>query len=546
MPPISWARGSHAVGHVVRRVSALCVLLLLALTAVYAQIPGAVASPQTAAPQESPRDPLGRSTPRGTVMGFLDAARRGENDLASHYLRTSLGADDSAALAHQLFMVLDARLPARLTQVSDTAEGSRANPLTPDEETIGTVAGPDAPIEIVLERIQRSKAEPIWLFSKRTLDSVPELYADVVGRRTVPWLPGFLFEERVSGIRMFDWLAVLLGVPALYLLTVVLNRVLTPIVGWARRRRGASDSRTENALPAPARLLLLAIIGRWVFSVLPLSLLVRQALSNLVGLVVIVSIAWLIVLVNGAVERHLSKRIPAANYAAAVSLLRVGRRLVDILVVLIALLALLRHFGVNPTPILAGLGVGGIAVALAAQKTLENVIAGASLIFDQAVRIGDYLKVGEVEGTVEHIGLRSTRIRTLGRSVVTVPNGQVANMVLETLSERDKFWFHPIVGLRYETTSEQMEAVLDGIRGMLAADAAVERSSIRVRFLRLSPSSKDVEVFAYVFATNWAQFLEIQEKLLLAVTDVVASAGTSIAFPSQTMYVERAGVSLAP
>jgi MscS family membrane protein len=319
---------------------------------------------------------------------------------------------------------------------------------------------------------------------------------------------------------------------------VILNRALTPLVAalW-RRLSGSPDWGPHNVLPAPARLLLLAIASRWLFSTLPLALLVRQWLSNIADLVAIAATAWLLILLNGLVERHLYRRLPQANYGAALSLLRVGRRLLDILVCFVALLALLRHFGVNVTPVLAGLGVGGIAIALAAQKTLENVIAGASLIFDQAVRVGDYLKVGEIEGTVDHIGLRSTRIRTLNRSIVSVPNGQIANMVLETLSERDKFWFHPVVGLRYETTSDQMHAVLDGIRRMLEAHPVVDKTSIRVRFLRLGPFSLDVEVFAYVFARDWPHFLEIQERLLFGVTDIVRDAGTSIAFPSQTMYV---------
>ena len=193
----------------------------------------------------------------------------------------------------------------------------------------------------------------------------------------------------------------------------------------------------------------------------------------------------------------------------------------------------------NPTPILAGLGVGGLAVALAAQKTLENVIAGASLIFDQALRVGDSLRLGTIEGTVDHIGLRSTRIRTLDRSIVSVPNGQIATMSIEIVSERDSFWFHPIVQLRHETTPAQLRAVLEGIRAMMQADSAINPATIRVRFLRLGTFSLDVEVFAYVFARDWGHFLELQEQFLFRVMEIVSNAGTAIAIPSQTMYMAR-------
>ena len=124
------------------------------------------------------------------------------------------------------------------------------------------------------------------------------------------------------------------------------------------------------------------------------------------------------------------------------------------MVIFVGMLVTLRYFGVNPTGALAGLGIGGIAVALAAQKTLENIVGGVSIILDQSVRVGDTLKVGDVLGTVREIGLRSTQIRTLDRTTVSVPNGQIANMTLENLSSRDKFWLHPILGLHYNTTSQ--------------------------------------------------------------------------------------------
>jgi MscS family membrane protein len=196
----------------------------------------------------------------------------------------------------------------------------------------------------------------------------------------------------------------------------------------------------------------------------------------------------------------------------------------------------LSHFGVNPTAALAGLGVGGIAVALAAQKTLENVIGGVSIIFDQAVRVGDSLKFAEMQGTVEDIGLRSTRIRTPDRTVVSVPNGQIANASLENISIRDKFWFHPNLSLRWETTASQMRSVLEALNNLLAQQPHIERDSIRVRFLRFGTSSLDVEVFAYFFARDWGHFLQIQQELLLQIMEIVQAAGTQMALQSHVVY----------
>lgn len=525
----------------------LCVLRrwLFTLVAICCLVPLEVAhgqstgspTPAPAAPT-APADALGRSTPRGALVGFLSAARKGDHALARHYLNTRLNTDAAEDLAHELFTVLDTGLPARLTHVSDVPEGSRADPLAPDIEIVGTIDRRAGRLDIVLERVTRKDTGPIWLFSAKTLEAIPGAHADVTGGRS-RIVPADLAERRIAGVRLIDWITVLIGLPAFYLLTAILNRLLVPVVGFVSRRFFGGMHTSTRALPMPARLLTVAILARWLLKELPVSLLVRQYLALATALVWLTAVSWLLILLNGVIERSLARRIPAGNYSATLSLLRVGRRIVDVLVVFVAGLALLRYLDVDPTPLLAGLGVGGVAVALAAQKTLENVIAGASLIFDQAVRIGDTLKVGEIEGTVEHVGLRSTRIRTLSRTVVSVPNGQIANMTLETLSARDKFWFHPIVGLRYETTPEQMTVILGEIRNLLTQHRSVDAASVRVRLQQLGAFSLDVEVFGYVIAADWPQFLAAQEELLFGIRDIVHAAGAAVAFPSQTMYVER-------
>jgi MscS family membrane protein len=491
--------------------------------------------------QEATTDPLGRTTPRGTVLGFLNAARKGENELARQYLNTRLSAKAAEDLAQELFAVLDARLPPRLDELSDAPEGSRANPLTPNLDLVGTISGPRGDLDITVERVERGPTGAIWLFSSRTLDSIPEQYDEVMRSWGDVALPRVLTTTRVAGVRLFEWLAVLLGIPVFYFATVLLNRVLTALIGvvwrWVSKEPGPFP---RNVLPIPARLLLLSLASGWLLSGVRLSLLLRQFWSTASSLIAIVAIVWLLILLSGEVEQYLRRRLQRADVAAATLLLRLARRTVDVLVIFAGLLATLRLFAIDATPALAGLGVGGIAVALAAQKTLENVIAGASLIFDQAVRVGDTLKMGEVFGTVDQIGLRSTRIRTLDRTIVSIPNGQIANATLETISARDKFWFHPVVALRRDTTPDQMHDVVNGIRRMLEKDSSVDTESVRVRFFRLGAFSLDVEVVAYLFVRDWDHFLEIQERLLFNVTEIVSRAGSGIAIPPQPMSVAAA------
>ena len=527
-------RVEHFIGHGCLYICLLSLILLFPVLAV-AQL---VTSTPPAAPQPEPaRESLGRSTPRGTVLGFLSASHKGNYELAAQYLDTRLRDKSATILAHQLFFVLDRRLPARLNQLSDKTEGSVPNPLKPDQDVVGTIASVNGNVDILLDRVDIGKGELRWLFSGTTLESIPRLYdeIDVVSVDSV--LPEAMVNTRLAGIPLFQWLAVLVGMPVLYMATVLLNRLASPLAGRLRRRlRKRPDLPNPDVVPRPLRLLFVAFAILWTISKVSLPLLARQFWSSTATIIIIAAFVWLFILLNGWVEGLLLQRLARRHDTGAGSILRLGRHVIDLLAVFVGMLVGLEHFGVNPTAALAGLGVGGIAVALAAQKTLENVIGGTSIIFDHPVRVGDSLKFAEMQGIVEDIGLRSTRIRTPDRTVVSIPNGQIANASLENISIRDKFWFHPNLSLRWETTASQMRSVLEGVNNLLTQQPHIEHDSIRVRFLRFGTSSLDVEVFAYFFARDWCHFLQIQQELLLQMMEIVQATGTQMALQSHVLY----------
>jgi MscS family membrane protein len=496
------------------------------------------APPSPATQPERPKDALGRTTPQGTVFGFLIAARKGDNELAARYLNTSLRGERATVLAHQLFTVLDRRLPPRLNQLSDKPEGSLTDTLEPDQEFVGTVSSDSRKLDIFVERIDRGKSGSVWLFSRKTLDSIPDLYEEINVVPVESILPEVLVNGRLAGIPLFEWLAVLVGMPLLYLLTVLMSRLLQrAAVRLHRRLYPKSDLAIPEILPKPVRLLFLAWAIRFGGSSISLPLLARQFWAGMATVITIAASVWLLILFNGWGEQYTRQRLRNRNLTGTASILHLARRGVDLLVIFVGLLVTLYYFRVNLAPELAGFGIGGIAVAFAAQRTLENVIGGVSIIFDRAVQTGDFLKMGDTLGTVKEIGLRSTRIRTLDRTLVSVPNGQVANLTVENFSVRDKFWFHPILHLRYDTSSPQMQSLLNGIRDLLAESSHVEPNSIRVRFLRFADSSLDVDVFAYVLARDWNQFLEIQEGLQFQMMKCIESAGVRIALPSPNIYL---------
>jgi MscS family membrane protein len=189
--------------------------------------------------------------------------------------------------------------------------------------------------------------------------------------------------------------------------------------------------------------------------------------------------------------------------------------------------------------IIAGLGVGGLAIALAAQPTIENLIGGLSLFADKPIRVGDFCKYGTDVGTVEAIGIRSTRIRGLDRTLTTIPNAVLSKMPVVNFALRDRMMLKTVIGLRYETTPEQLRYVLAKLREMLLAHPKVTPEPSRVRCVGFGESSVNLEIFAYVGTKDWNEFLGIQEDIYLRVMDVIASSGTGFAFPSRTLYFTR-------
>jgi MscS family membrane protein len=197
--------------------------------------------------------------------------------------------------------------------------------------------------------------------------------------------------------------------------------------------------------------------------------------------------------------------------------------------------------GLPATGIIAGLGIGGLAIALAAQSTVENLIGGISLFADRPMRVGDFCKYGSDLGTIEAIGIRSTRIRGLDRTLTSIPNGVLSKMPIVNLTKRDRIQLKSVLGLRYETTPEQLRHVLTKLRELLLAHPMVTPEPSRVRFIGFGDSSLNVDIMAYVATSDWDEFLAVQEDICLRVIDAVEASGAGFAFPSQTLYLARDG-----
>jgi MscS family membrane protein len=219
------------------------------------------------------------------------------------------------------------------------------------------------------------------------------------------------------------------------------------------------------------------------------------------------------------------------------ALIPLGARISKVLVIVLAVAALLSDLGYPVASIVAGLGIGGLAVALAARSTLENLLGAFSIAADKPFQEGDLVKIDDFIGTVESIGLRSTRFRTYDRSVISLPNGKLADMRIESLAARDRLRLNCVVGLVYSTTSQQMRQVLDGMEAVLRGHAKIWPDEVTVRFSELADSSLNIEVWAWFQVRLRVEFQLIRQEILLGFMEVVEKAGTSFAFPTRTVVL---------
>jgi len=220
------------------------------------------------------------------------------------------------------------------------------------------------------------------------------------------------------------------------------------------------------------------------------------------------------------------------------SLLTLGAKFGQVFLLAVGVVALLSELGYPVASLLAGLGIGGLAVALAAQKTLENLFGALALGADQPFREGDFVSAeGLLVGTVETIGLRSTRIRTLDRTLISIPNGKLAELRLETFAVRDRLRFNCPLGLVLETTEPQMRAVLTGLDRLLRAHPKLWPEGVTVRFKEIGSFSLNLDVSAWFATTNFDEFMLIREDMLLAFMRVIAEAGTALALPARNVHL---------
>ena len=498
--------------------------------------------PSPSTTSTSSTDPLGRATPQSTVLGFLQAAQSGNYSIAAQYLQISAARRQAEGdeLANKLAYVLNTPAFAGTARGwSNQPDGTPQEGVPLGRQKLGTMSAGDVEADLEVVRVSDPTAGKIWLISSDTLTKVPELYDQLQARRVENRLPSVLVKHQFVGMPLWQWLALLLEVPLAAAAGWLLLAILEIPMRWWARRRGQMDVANWRSVSGPAWLLAATLIHRIMAAYLGMPLLQRHYYFQLTSISLIIGATWIVWRAVRWSLRRVRSRALAHGHAGTGSLMLLGERIVKAMIFVVGVLAVLGALGFNMSTALAGLGIGGLAIGFGAQTTIANLFGGVSVLADEVFRVGDTCRFGDRIGTVEDIGLRSTRIRTEERTLLAIPNGTVATINLENLSRREKILFKTNLGLRPESKPDHVRFVLAEIRRLLYSHPKVETKTVRVRLTDIAGTSLNVEVLSYVLTQDFNEFTAIREDLLLRIMDVMDDAGGGLAFPSQTLYLSR-------
>jgi MscS family membrane protein len=532
----------------VRRPLVSVIVLLFCCVAASAQLPGlsALQPAQVVKPDPAiPPDPLARETPRGALLGFIKAAQDEKYNIAVQYFQQPTGRrhrseQDDEELAAQLLTIFNQKFAGALDLVSHDPLGRLDDGLPADQEKIsGALAGSEK-YPILMIRQEDDQGRKLWYFSRATLDHVPELYDSLTFPEIEKQIPQTLVTHRLLSMPLWQWLAMLFFVPVALLAGRLLSYLVNFIFNCWRRVRDKPPLAPQKFLVANPVTVTAAILLHYFFvSYIGTSLLYRLYYRHVVWIFLAFDFYWILTRITRAISASIGTSLAKRGMLAERSIVSLIRRFVEISIFLLVTLLVLRNLGVDVSTALAGVGIGGLALGLGAQKTFENMFGGVSILFDKVVQIGDTCRINNQTGVVEDIGLRSTRLRTSERTLLSIPNGIMATVTLENLRFRDKFLCQQTIRLRYDLAPDHVRYVLGKIQDLLIEDPKVEDSSARVRFLRFAEYALEVEIYCYILEPEYSAYLATQEQLLLKIMDAIEKSGAVVALPTQNTFVTQ-------
>ncbi|MBM3618070.1 MAG: mechanosensitive ion channel family protein [Alphaproteobacteria bacterium] len=510
-----------------------------------AKAPIPMEAPAAEAPAPQAYDQFSRLSPRGTFRGFLKAVGEEDYALAANYLNLSklprAQREQGADLAQQLRVLLDRKglIPPDGT-LSESPDGNLDDGLAADLEDVASIRNEEGPIPVQLERVE-VEGQQIWLISTGLVSRIkslakeaePTLLERIIGQHTD--------DLKIRGVPAAHWLAMVMLYAVTWFVAGALSRAIITAIRAIFREKAQEDASLELkicsilAFRKPLQIFLTAAGVIFLAVMIGVSATVRHFFMP-VNIVLAFSGIGLFVwsLINVIITR-IERRSSSRNLHNVSSILTFARRGIKLILLVITAIIILNAIGIDVTAGLAALGIGGIALALGAQKTLENFIGSISIVADQPFYIGDFCRIGNTSGVIEDIGMRSTRIRTNDRTLVTIPNGELSTQRIENLARRNRFLFNHKVVLAYGASSHAIREFVKQAKDIIAQQPKISHESRPVRMLGFSETGYTVEFWCYVLTTSHDEFLEVQEEVLYALIDAAEKAG--IEFSTRTPAV---------
>ena len=494
------------------------------------------------APVTGPYDEYNRSTPRSSLIGLALAVKDEDLERAVNYLdlrnlafSTDLEEEiDGIDLVKKLLIVAKRAMAVDFEELSDDPKGHPDDGLPSYRDRITTMKTKDGPVDILMQRVPRGDGVYVWKISNATVSMIPALDAEfgygLIGNKLSEIFPHYIiFGFEVWQLFMMLGLLVI-GYVIAYVLAFVIVKVMH-VFGYFKMER------IQKFIVGPLRFLIVVLFFRVTFDLIAPSLVARAIFEAKTFL--IIALLWVMVGVVDLIIHRLADRMKRNGQHDGVVLLKPAATSIKLIIILFAVVSWMDNLGYQVTTILAGLGVGGVAVALAAQKSLENLLGSITIYASQPVRVGDFCKFGDTLGTVEEIGLRATQLRTLGRTVVHIPNALFSSKEIENLTQRDKILYRTRLRLSYNDTPEQVRQVLMNIRELVDQHEFIDEENSRVRFLEFGEYAQELELYVYIKTMDFAEYLEQVEDVNLRISDVIESAGAHLTVPVKDINLNQ-------
>jgi MscS family membrane protein len=489
---------------------------------------------------------LDLSTPKAAAALFVELTGGGDYQGAARLLdlravEPSRQAEEGRRLARRLALILGRIRSGGFGRLSNDELGAPERDVPDDEEVIARSQLGGAETQLRLKRYRREDGSQVWLFSSDTVEDVDQLYRHTGYGWAGDYLPPVFFRVSLWQVQLWQGIALLVGALLSWIAGIFLGFFTRKgALKLARMTKWDWDDRVVDATKGPLKLIYFAVGMLVVSGLVALAAGPQAVVLRICKLFTVLGIGWFFVRVVDVAADILHDLFKKREDEMGMAMVPVARRIFKPIMILLVLIFALQNAGMNVAGLLAGLGIGGLALAMASKTTVENMLGGITIAFDRPFRVNDFIRVGDLLGTVEEVGLRSTRIRTLDRTLVTIPNGQMVDSRVENFAKRDRIRLLMTIGVQYDTSREQLQFIIDEINRVLLAHPMVYHEVIRVRFAGFADSALEVEIVTFITTTDYTEFTAVREALMLEISRVVEAAGAEFAFPSRTIYTGKA------